>query len=38
MKPLGAAFPNDKKSFPRLWPVSINLAARLNFTARRRGP
>jgi len=24
-----AAFPNNKKSFPRPWPVSINLAARL---------
>ena len=26
----GAACPNNKKSFPRPWPVSINLAARLN--------
>jgi len=25
----GAACPNNKKSFPRPWPVSINLAARL---------
>jgi len=25
----GAAFPNNKKLFPRRWPVSINLAARL---------
>jgi len=24
-----AACPNNKKSFPRPWPVSINLAARL---------
>ena len=31
----GAAFPNNKKSFPRPWPVSINLAARLK---RRHGP
>jgi len=25
----GGACPNNKKSFPRPWPVSINLAARL---------
>jgi len=25
----GAACPNNKKSFTRTWPVSINLAARL---------
>jgi len=28
-KKRGAACPNDKKSFPNPWPVSINLAARL---------
>jgi len=33
----GAACPNNKKSFPRPWPVSINLAARLKFI-RRHGP
>jgi len=26
----GEACPNNKKSFPRPWPVSINLATRLN--------
>jgi len=25
----GSSLPNNKKSFPRPWPVSINLAARL---------
>jgi len=33
----GAACPNNKKSFPRLWPVSINLAARLK-CYKRHGP
>jgi len=28
-KKRGAACPNNKKSFPRPWPVRINLAARL---------
>ena len=33
----GAACPNNKKSFPRSLPVSINLAARLK-CYRRHGP
>jgi len=33
----GAACPNNKKSFPRPWPVSINLSARLQ-CYRRHGP
>jgi len=33
----GAACPNNKKSFRRPWPVSINFAARLE-CYRRRGP
>jgi len=33
----GAACPNNKKSFPLPWPVSINLAARLK-SYRRHGP
>jgi len=32
----GAACPNNKKSFPRPWPVSINLAARLKCYRRHR--
>jgi len=36
-KARGAACPNNKKSFPRPWPVSINLAARLK-CYRRHGP
>jgi len=33
----GATRPNNKKSFPRPWPVSINLVARLK-CYRRHGP
>jgi len=33
----GAACPNNKKSFPRPWPVNINFAARLK-CYRRHGP
>jgi len=36
-KGIGAACPHNKKSFPRPWPVSINLAARLK-CYRRHGP
>jgi len=33
----GSSLPSNKKSFPRPWPVSINLAARLK-CYRRHGP
>jgi len=36
-KERGAACPNNKKSFARPWPVSINLATRLK-CYRRHGP
>jgi len=34
----GAACPNNNKSFPRPWPVSINLAARLKCYRRHMAP